>query len=64
MALGVHSEVGTLRKVMVHRPGLEGADHPRRPLFGERLPGLDAQAHVAQDLDGPGAARERELHIL
>jgi arginine deiminase len=23
MALGVHSEVGTLRKVMVHRPGLE-----------------------------------------
>ena len=25
MALGVHSEVGTLRKVMVHRPGLEHA---------------------------------------
>ena len=23
MALGVHSEVGTLRRVMVHRPGLE-----------------------------------------
>src|SRR5262245_63076993 len=23
MALGVHSEVGRLRKVMVHRPGLE-----------------------------------------
>ena len=23
MALGVHSEVGKLRKVMVHRPGLE-----------------------------------------
>src|SRR4051812_7035385 len=23
MTLGVHSEVGTLRKVMVHRPGLE-----------------------------------------
>jgi len=25
MALGVHSEVGTLRRVMVHRPGLEHA---------------------------------------
>src|SRR5215471_7802911 len=25
MALGVHSEVGRLRKVMVHRPGLEHA---------------------------------------
>jgi ornithine carbamoyltransferase len=25
MALGVHSEVGTLRQVMVHRPGLEHA---------------------------------------
>jgi arginine deiminase len=23
MALGVHSEIGTLRKVMLHRPGLE-----------------------------------------
>ena len=23
MALGVHSEVGRLRRVMVHRPGLE-----------------------------------------
>ena len=23
MALGVHSEVGRLRQVMVHRPGLE-----------------------------------------
>src|SRR6516165_3489080 len=23
MALGVHSEVGTLRRVLVHRPGLE-----------------------------------------
>jgi arginine deiminase len=32
MSLGVYSEVGKLRKVMVHRPGLEHAGLHRRTL--------------------------------
>ena len=54
------------------RCALQAGDHhqqgclarARWPDDGKRLPRLDLKAHVAQDLDRAGPARQRELHVL
>jgi arginine deiminase len=47
MALGVHSEVGKLRRVMVHRPGLERALEPGVVVAYERNTGTNTALRKA-----------------
>lgn len=65
MALGVHSEVGTLRRVMVHRPGLE---HSRlTPSNAEELLFDDVLwvAQAEREHDGfCSAMRDRGVEVL
>jgi arginine deiminase len=65
MALGVHSEVGRLRKVMVHRPGLE---HTRlTPSNAEELLFDDVLwvARAKQEHDAfAGAMRDRGVEVF
>ena len=54
MALGVHSEVGKLRKVMVHRPGLEHT----------RLTPSNAEELLFDDVLWVRAGQARARHVL
>ncbi|HTN99987.1 MAG TPA: arginine deiminase family protein, partial [Microthrixaceae bacterium] len=65
MTLGVHSEVGTLRRVMVHRPGLEHArltpSNAEELLFDDVL--WVAQAKREHDAFSD-AMRERSVEVF
>ena len=65
MAFGVHSEVGKLRKVMVHRPGLEHSrltpSNAEELLFDDVLWVSRAKSRARRVLRGDARARRRGL---